>query len=230
MSEYLPGALSALGLGILTSVHPCPLATSVASISLLCVWAGGTPKALAAGLLYTFGRVLTYLCIGVLIVYGALSAPASAQLLRYHAGRLLGPFLIVAGMLVSGLITVPETRAQKAGLGLRARLGERSLWGGFLLGIVSAVSFCPASAGLFFGVLIPLAVSHGSTVLYPVSYGVGTGLPVLAAVVLFSKGASFFEPGSARRGFLKSWLPKAAGCALVGGGVYFTLHRVYHLV
>jgi hypothetical protein len=57
-----------------------------------------------------------------------------------------------------------------------------------LLGIAFALSFCPVSAGLFFGALIPLAVSSQSRVLLPAVYGVGTGLPVVAFAVVRALG------------------------------------------
>jgi cytochrome c biogenesis protein CcdA len=60
--------------------------------------------------------------------------------------------------------------------------------GAAVLGVLFALSFCPVSAGLFFGALIPLATSAGSRVLLPAVYGVGTGLPVLFFAVLIAAG------------------------------------------
>ena len=47
------------------------------------------------------------------------------------------------------------------------------------------------SAGLFFGALLPLAVSAHSRVLLPVMYGVGTGLPVVVFALLLVLGAQW---------------------------------------
>ena len=57
MSDHLAGALNALGIGVLTSIHPCPLATNIAAVSFLCTWGRNLRRTLAAGLLYTLGRV-----------------------------------------------------------------------------------------------------------------------------------------------------------------------------
>lgn len=230
MSEYLLGTLSALGLGILTSVHPCPLATNVAAVSFLCGSGGGVRRTFAAGLSYTTGRVLMYVCLGVLISYGALSVQHVANALQHYMSRLLGPFLILAGMLVSGLIPALGSRVLAPAARSRAGLAAGKTAGSFLLGVVLAVSFCPASAVLFFGVLIPLAISRGAGLLFPVAYGIGTGIPVLIAVISISKGISVVERGIKDKGLSKSWLPKIAGGVLIAIGVYYTLDHVYRLI
>jgi len=55
--------------------------------------------------------------------------------------------------------------------------------------MVFALSFCPVSAGLFFGALLPLATAARSPVVLPLVYGLGTGLPVLAFALLLALGA-----------------------------------------
>jgi len=49
--------------------------------------------------------------------------------------------------------------------------------GAGVLGLVFALAFCPTSAGLFFGGLIPLALKSNSAILLPILYGIGTALP-----------------------------------------------------
>ena len=61
----------------------------------------------------------------------------------------------------------------------------------FSLGMALALSFCPATAGLFFGVLIPLATTSGQPVLYAFAYAVGYGLPLLTVAVCLAAGARF---------------------------------------
>jgi threonine/homoserine/homoserine lactone efflux protein len=48
------------------------------------------------------------------------------------------------------------------------------------MGAVFALSFCPVSAALYFGSLIPLALENRSALLLPSLYGIGTALPVVA--------------------------------------------------
>jgi cytochrome c biogenesis protein CcdA len=69
---------------------------------------------------------------------------------------------------VAGGLT--EQLSQKA-----ARFG---VLGAFLLGVLFTLAFCPYSAVLFFGALIPLGLTSDSGLILPAIYGLGTGLPV----------------------------------------------------
>ena len=230
MSDYPVGALNALGIGVLTSIHPCGLATNIAAVSLLCTWAGDLRRTLAAGILYTLGRVFAYVCLGTLISYGALSVPQVANLLQQYANRLLGPCLILAGMLLSGLIGASKRHASTRARGACPGVAGKKIVGSFLLGAALAVSFCPVSAALFFAVLIPLAVSRGSGVLYPAAYGLGTGAPVIAVVLMAAKGITTLDRKLADSRWLAHWLPKGAGGLLIVIGVLYTLDHLYQLL
>lgn len=64
------------------------------------------------------------------------------------------------------------------------------VWGAGLLGILFALSFCPTSAALFFGSLLPLALHQESGLMLPGVNGIATGLPVLLFAVLIALGAN----------------------------------------
>ena len=49
-----------------------------------------------------------------------------------------------------------------------------------------ALAFCPVSAALYFGSLIPLAVQSKSAVVLPTVYGIGTALPVFVFAVIIA--------------------------------------------
>lgn len=66
-----------------------------------------------------------------------------------------------------------------------------------LLGIVFALAFCPYSAVLYFGGLIPLSVSASAGMFLPVVFAFATGLPVVIFAWLLafsvSKIGSFYN-------------------------------------
>ncbi|MHC4186078.1 MAG: urease accessory protein UreH domain-containing protein, partial [Planctomycetota bacterium] len=68
MTAFLLGALSALWLGLMTSISPCPLATNIAAISFVSRRIGRTRIVFLTGLLYTLGRILAYVALGILLV------------------------------------------------------------------------------------------------------------------------------------------------------------------
>ena len=54
---------------------------------------------------------------------------------------------------------------------MQKRVDSLGIWGSLLLGVVFALSFCPTSAALFFGSLIPLSVQADSSIVLPSIYG-----------------------------------------------------------
>ena len=74
MNELLIPAASALWLGILTAISPCPLATNIVAISYIGRRVARPRLVLLSGLLYTIGRTLTYTAIAMLLVSSLLSA------------------------------------------------------------------------------------------------------------------------------------------------------------
>jgi len=74
LPEAVISAGSAVWLGLLTSISPCPLATNVAAISYLGRRVDSPRHVLGGGLLYTAGRTATYVTLGFVFVMGLLSS------------------------------------------------------------------------------------------------------------------------------------------------------------
>jgi len=222
MTAWLLAAGSALWLGILTSISPCPLATNVAAISFVGRRVDQPRYVLLTGLLYTTGRTLTYVVLGVLVVGGLLSVPMLSHWLQKYMNRLLGPILVLAGMFLLELLPVP-TGGGALGQWVQKRAESGGLWVALLLGIVFALSFCPVSAALFFGSLVPLSVQQESRVLLPLLYGVGTALPVLLFGFLLAAGANRIARAFEQVSRFEYWARRLTGLLFIAIGVYFTL-------
>lgn len=221
-------AMSALWLGVMTSISPCPLATNIAAVSFLGRKVQSARQMLLAGACYTLGRMVTYVSVGAVVVWGMLSIPTVSTFLQKYMNKILGPLLILAGMLVLGLIALSfsgsiavertQRRAEKGGL-----------FSAGLLGIIFALSFCPISAALFFGGLVPLALEHHSYVLLPALYGVGTALPVLAFAALVALGARFVGVAFNRLTQIEKWARRITGTIFIVVGVYYCLRHIFGL-
>lgn len=188
MTGWLAAVGTAAWLGILTSISPCPLASNVAAISFVGRSVGSPRKVLLAGLLYSVGRALTYVLVGALVVSSLLSVPSVSFFLQRRMNQILGPLLILIGVGIMGWVRLPMP-SWSWRQAFQERTARSGVIGAGLLGILFALSFCPVSAGLFFGALIPLAASANSRVLLPVIYGLGTALPVVVFAVLLALGA-----------------------------------------
>lgn len=222
MTEWAAGGGMAIWLGILTAISPCPLATNIAAVSFIGRDAGRTGRVLASGAAYALGRVLAYVVLAALIVTSILSIPGVAWFLQTRMNQVLGPVLILIGVFVLGWIRIPLP-ATKAGEALRRRAAGAGVLGAGLLGMLFALSFCPISAGLFFGSLIPLSVSARSPVVVPALFGVGTGLPVVVFAVMIALGAR----GVGRAFDLVARVERCSrvltGVTILAVGVYFVL-------
>ena len=228
MNEVFVAAGSALWLGLLTSISPCPLASNIAAISYIGKGVAEPRRVLAAGVLYTFGRVITYAALGWLLVASLTSVANLSNSLQSVMNQLLGPILILAGMLML------EWIGWKAGSRNAAtRFGERAsrwgLTGAVALGAVFALSFCPVSAALFFGSLIPLAMASGNAIVIPSIYGIGTGLPVLAFAVVLGFSAQALSRTFDRITQLELWARRITGAVFIVVGLYYTLNYVFEV-
>ena len=182
--------LSALLLGLITAISPCPMATNIAAIAYVSRRVKERRYAIITGALYTLGRMFSYSIIGVLIIVVGLEIPGLATFLQDFGEQALGPLLIVIGviMLIVNRISLGLGGGKLSALG--AKVADWGMIGGFLLGALFALAFCPYSAALFFGVLIPLALKSAGGVTLPAVYAIGTGLPVLVFGVLISLGVA----------------------------------------
>jgi cytochrome c biogenesis protein CcdA len=220
LPELLP-SLTALWLGILTSFSPCPLATNLAAVGWL-AGAGATPaRTVGAGVLYGLGRALSYALLGTLLTASLLSAVGTARFLQHDLNRVLGPLLIVAGMILLDLLPLRLPGFDLESKGRRIALHGKGL-GAFLLGALFALSFCPVSAALFFGSLLPLATAESSPWFLPAVYGVGTAIPVLALAALLAFSAQRVGKIFRKVELVERFVRRVTGILFVGAGLYLS--------
>jgi len=229
MDGMLVAAATSLWLGILTSISPCPLATNIAAVSYIGRNMGSTRGVAFSGLLYTAGRMLTYGVLGVILVNSLLSVTEISFFLQKSMNQLLGPILVIAGMFLLGLL-----RLTGSGKGISKNLQNRAdsmgIWGAGLLGIVFALSFCPVSAALFFGSLIPLSLNQESSFLIPLVYGIGTGLPVVVFAFIMAFAAQFLGKAFDKMTIFERWMRRITGAGFIVVGLYFCLKYVFEVI
>jgi cytochrome c biogenesis protein CcdA len=219
-------AASALWAGVLTAVSPCPLATNIAAVAYVTRHAGSRRASILSGVLYAIGRSAAYVTLAALLVTSVLSSVAASAALQRHADILMGPLLVLVGMVLLGLLRFPSF-----GGDLVSRAGERvrdaGAWGGLALGALFALSFCPVSAALYFGTLIPLAASAESPLLLPLLFGLGTAAPVLVYALVLALGSGRVGASVARLQRVEAVLRPATGAVFVLLGVVLSITRIF---
>jgi cytochrome c biogenesis protein CcdA len=210
---------SALWLGILTSISPCPLATNIAAVSFVARDLASSRRVISAGILYSLGRMFTYVAIAALAVASLLSLPETSFYLERYMSKIIGPVLVLTGVILLDGFRLSFSPPGVGGV-LQNRAEKWGLWSAGLLGIVFALTFCPLSAALYFGALVPLAIDKQSTVLMPSLYGLGTAVPVVAFALLTACGVK-----TAGRVFnavarTEKWARKATAIVFISAGLY----------
>ena len=229
MLEFLAAAWAALALGVMTAVCPCPLAGNLAAMSYLGRRVGSPRRALVAGLAFAAGAALAYTVLASVTVSGLAAVPAVAGFLERTMNRILGPILILVGMVLLELVR-PAFRVSAVGPKVQERAERGGLVGAGLLGVALALSLCPSTIGLFFFTLVPLAVEHRSRVVLPIVYGVGTAIPAVAFAVLVAYGAKQVGQAFNRLSQVERWARRVAGAVFVLVGVYYSLTYIFGVI
>lgn len=220
---------SAFWLGILTSISPCPLATNIAAISYVGKHIDRPLSVLMAGLLYTIGRTLSYFLIALIAVQSVSAIPSVSMFLQGKMNQILGPVLILVGLILLDVIPWPWKGGSGFSSKLQGRVDKLGLWGAGLLGLVFALTFCPVSAALFFGSLIPLAIKHQSSVFLPSLYGVGTALPVVIFAVILAFAANYLSKAFNALTILERWMRRITAVVFILVGGYYCLIFLFHV-
>ena len=212
--------LTALWLSILTSISPCPLATNIAAVSFLSKKMGHPKAVMLSVISYTIGRMLAYAILGFLIVKSLLSVPVAANFLQKYMNKALGPILIITGLFLLDIfkVNIPNLVISEKN---QNKLAGSGVFGACILGFIFALSFCPISAALFFGSLIPLAVDNKIGLTLPFIYGIGTGLPVLIFALGIALGVTSLSHWFHKVTKFETYARKITGVIFIVVGAYY---------
>src|SRR3989339_745382 len=170
--------LSALVLGLMTAISPCPMATNITAVGFISKDIENRNRVFINGLLYTLGRAITYTAVALIILLGADQLKFSGFFQRYGE-KIIGPLLIIIGLFMLDIIKINFPGFTS----LTSKMQDKKKWGyldAVLLGVVFALAFCPYSGVLYFGMLVPLTIASSASGLYlPVVYAIATGIPVI---------------------------------------------------
>lgn len=179
---------AAFFIGLMTALSPCPLATNITAIAYISKKINNGKHTLITGFVYTLGRMFTYVLLASLIVYIGLNVQSISLSLQKYGERLIGILLVFIGLVMLNIIKLSFIKGSGSLDRIKEKLSEKGYLGSFLLGVIFALAFCPFSAVLFFGMLIPLALKFSDGILIPSVFAFATGLPVilLSFVLVFS--------------------------------------------
>jgi len=215
--------LSALLLGLMATLGPCTLATNIAALAYISRKITDRKYAVVTASLYTLGRMFTYTALGILIIAIGISTPAISNFVQDFGTKVLGPFLIVIGILLLFIDRISFGQGGNRLADMGSKVADWGMIGGFPLGVIFALAFCPYSAVLFFMVLIPMALKTAEGVTLPAMFAIGTGLPVIIFGILLSFGiagaANWIEKISRAEKVIRIFVAIAFICV----GIYYII-------
>jgi len=229
IDNYNIPVLTAFLLGILTSISPCPLATNITAIAYISKEIKTVKNTLLNGLFYTLGRSISYTLLAILIYFG-LSSFQISRIFQGWGDKVLGPVLIVIGLVMLGVIKVNLGNGGEKIEKVKIYLSQKGYIGSLLLGALFALAFCPYSGVLFFGALIPLTLKSAESLFLPPVFALGTGLPVIIFSLLIA-----FSIQKLSRAFqivqkVEKVMRHGVAMLFIGAGVYYSQYLVKYLI
>jgi cytochrome c-type biogenesis protein len=216
--------ITALLLGLMTAISPCPLATNITAIGFISKDIEDRNRVFFNGLFYTLGRAITYTAIALIIFLGVDQLKFSGFFQRYGE-KFIGPLLIIIGLLMLNIIKIKFPGFG----GFTSRLQNKKKWGyldAVLLGLVFALAFCPYSGVLYFGMLVPLTISNASGLYLPVVYAIATGIPVIVFAWIIAYTVSGIGSAYNKIKIFELWFRRIISVLFIIVGIYYII-RVY---
>lgn len=216
--------LSALVLGLMTAISPCPLATNITAVGFISKDIESRHRVFLNGLFYTLGRAVSYTAIALIIFLGADQFKFSGFFQQYGE-KFLGPLLVVIGLFMLDIMKIKFPGMDK----LTNQLQNKAKWGyadAVLLGMVFALAFCPYSGVLYFGMLVPMTVASTSGLYLPIVFALATGIPVIVFAWIMAYMVSGIGAAYNRIKMFERWFRRIIAILFILAGVYYII-RVY---
>jgi sulfite exporter TauE/SafE len=218
--------ITAILLGLLTAISPCPLATNITAIGYISKDVEDKRRVFFNGIFYTAGRAITYTGLALIIMLGADQIKFSGVLQKYGE-KIIGPVLLIIGLFMLDLIKINIPGWHNLSEGMQ----KKKKWGyadAILLGLILALAFCPYSGVLYFGMLIPLSLSSSSGLLLPPIFAVATAIPVIILAWLLAYMVGRVSNFYNKMKTFELWFRRIASVLFIIIGLYHII-RIYFI-
>jgi len=216
--------LTALLLGLMTAISPCPLATNITAIGFISKDIENRNRVFLNGLFYTLGRAITYTGLALIIFLGVDQLKFSGFFQRYGE-KFIGPLLVVIGLLMLDIVKIKFPGLTRLTSGMQNKQ-KWSYFDAILLGLVFALAFCPYSGVLYFGMLVPMTVSSASGLYLPIVFAIATGIPVILIAWVLAYTVSGVGGIYNKIKAFELWFRRIIAVLFIVVGIYYII-RVY---
>lgn len=216
--------LTALVLGLMTAISPCPLAMNITAVGFISRDIENKNRVFINGLLYTLGRAISYTALALIIFLGADQLKFSG-FFQQHGEKIAGPLLIIIGLFMLDVIKINFPGIS----GLTSKIESKKRWSyldAILLGFLFALAFCPYSGILYFGMLVPMTVANPSGMYLPVIFAIATGVPVIIFAWLIAYTISGIGGVYNKLRSFELWFRRIVAVVFIGTGIFYMI-KIY---
>jgi cytochrome c biogenesis protein CcdA len=223
MGTHEIAIVAAFFIGLMVAISPCPLATNITAVAYISKRLGSRRHTLKIGLIYALGRMLTYVIIASLVVWIGLGVQSISLPLQKYGDMSIGPLLVIIGIVMLDIVKIRFLKGSRRIESLKEYLSRRGVLGSFLMGAIFALAFCPFSAVLFFGMLIPLAINAGDGIIIPSVFSIATALPVIVLSMVLVHSFSKLGTVMNRLQTFEKWMRRSVAIVFIAVGAYYTI-------
>jgi cytochrome c-type biogenesis protein len=212
---------SAILLGLITAVSPCPLATNITAIGYIGKNIEDRKRVFKSGLVYTLGGMLAYTSLAIVFLIGGEKIHLS-KYFQLYGEKIIGPFLIITGILLLGLFKLKFPSFQRFSNHFQQKV-KHNYFDVLLLGMVFALAFCPYTGVIYFGLLIPLTLSSKGGIVLPVVYSLSSAVPVVVFSWLISFSVGSLSSVYNKTKVFGKWFRIIGALLFIIAGVYLII-------
>lgn len=217
--------LTAFILGLMTAISPCPLAMNITATAYLSKDIDNKRKVMLNGVFYTFGRMFSYTALASVIYFGA-SKLHVAQWFQQINGIWIGLALVIFGILMLDIIKFDIPFLSKITSSISHRNIKRNYLNAFLMGVLFALAFCPYSAVLYFGGLIPITLASSEGLLLPPVFAIATGLLVIIIAWLLAYSVANIGKFYNQMKSFEKWFRCIIAAIFIVVGIYYIILNI----
>jgi cytochrome c biogenesis protein CcdA len=219
--------LTAILLGLLVAVNPCQLAICLSALTYLTkAEEKGNRR---HGWMFATGRATTYTLLGI-VVYVLLQQGLTWFNIDHipdspfvHVVEDTLPYLMFAIGAFFLLRTFIHHRHNGSCHNSGTIIRRKAARGSFFLGMLLALLFCPESAILYFGVLLPMSLTSSWGLLLIVLFAVSATIPVVLLNYLMVVSRASTRRWEHRMEYMQQWLNAATGLLFIGLGIWLLI-------
>lgn len=175
--------LTAFLLGLVVALNPCQLAINISALTYLAKDESHQCHFLVRGVLYSFGRMMTYTILGwalMFVVSNGMKIDGLQNVLSKAEDVI--PYILIALALFFLYRAFHQHHHHDSCHNSKQIIQANGRFGAFVLGLLLAFAFCPESAVFFFGMMLPLSISSHIGWLIPLFFSIAAIIPVLVIV------------------------------------------------